>query len=241
MKLTRLTAALLLAASGRAFAADVAPPSSSPAPPVYKSPSATYNWTGLYIGINAGYGSGFSGWSDGALGGTGSFPISGFLVGGTLGADYQVGDYVFGIEGDGDWTGLSGNSGLTCGGMSAVLPVPDSCQTQGRWLATLRGRVGYALDRVLFYGTAGAAFGGVQAGLNPPATFDNSIEPGWTVGAGVELGITPNWTAKVEYLYVDLRNAACTTVGNCGGAAGSVVGFNENVVRAGVNWKFGPW
>jgi outer membrane immunogenic protein len=242
MKLTTIAVALSIAAGGQALAADVAPPGPPPPPPTfYKSPPAIYDWSGFYIGINAGYGSGYSNWSDGPVGTSGSFPLTGFLVGGTLGANYQIGDYVFGIEADGDWTNLSGNSGLTCGAIAAVVPPPDACQTQSDWLATLRGRLGYAFDRVLLYGTAGAAFGSVQAGLNPPSTFDSGIEAGWTVGAGVEFAISPNWTAKVEYLFVNLPNGACTTVPNCAGAAGSIVSFNENIVRAGVNFKFGPW
>ena len=240
MKQTTVVVALLLAAGGQALAADVAPP---PLPPAeaYKAPHAIYNWTGLYIGVNAGYGSGSSNWSDGPVGTTGSFPTSGALVGGTLGANYQNAEYVFGIEADGDWTNLTGNSGMTCGAISAVVAPPDACQTQSEWLATLRGRLGYAFDRILLYGTAGAAFGNIQAGLNPPSTFDSAIEAGWTVGAGVEFAITQNLTAKIEYLFVDLPNGACTTIGNCGGAAGSTVSFNENIVRAGVNFKFGPW
>ena len=155
--------------------------------------------------------------------------------------NYQIGEYVFGIEGDGDWTNLHGNSGSTCGAISAVVIPPVSCQTQSQWLATVRGRVGYAFDRILLYGTAGAAFGNIQTGLNPPSTFDSSVEAGWTVGAGLEYAFAQNWTAKVEYLFVDLPNGSCTTVGNCGGAAGSIVSFNENIFRAGINFKFGPW
>ena len=136
---------------------------------------------------------------------------------------------------------LHGNSGSTCGAISAVVTPPVSCQTQSQWLATVRGRVGYAFDRILLYGTAGAAFGNIQTGLNPPSTFDSTVEAGWTVGAGLEFAFAQNWTAKVEYLFVDLPNGSCTTVGNCGGAAGSIVSFNENIIRAGVNFKFGPW
>jgi outer membrane immunogenic protein len=219
-----------------ALAADLPAPS-YPAP----QPAVAYNWTGIYIGINGGYGAGNSNWSDGLVGTTGSFTTSGFLIGGTLGINYQIGQYVFGIEGDGDWTNLEGNSGSTCGAISAVVPPPDGCQTQSGWLATVRGRVGYALDRILIYGTAGAAFGNVQSGLNPPSTFDNSAEAGWTVGAGIEFALSQNWTAKVEYLFVDLPNGSCTTAANCGGAAGSIVSFNENVARAGVNFRFGAW
>jgi outer membrane immunogenic protein len=228
-------AAIVVAATGYGHAADIPMPSlPPPLPPVY-------NWTGVYLGINGGFGTGNSNWSDGAVGTTGSFPISGYLIGGTAGFNYQIGEYVFGIEGDGDWTNLNGNSGSTCGAITAVLTPPVGCQTQSRWLGTVRGRVGYAFDRILLYGTAGAAFGNIQTGLNPPSTFDSSVEAGWTAGAGLEFAFAQSWTAKVEYLFVDLPNAACTTVGNCGGAAGSIVSFNESVIRAGLNFKFGPW
>jgi outer membrane immunogenic protein len=235
MRRTFIAAAVLVAAGyGHAVAADLPVPSIPPPLPVY-------NWSGFYLGINGGFGTGASNWSDGPVGTTGSFAISGFLIGGTLGANYQIGEYVFGIEGDGGWTNLRGNSGSTCGAIAAVVPPPASCQTQSQWLATVRGRAGYAFDRILLYGTAGAAFGNVQTGLNPPSTFDSSTEAGWTVGAGLEVAFAPNWTAKAEYLFVDLPNATCTTIGNCGGAAGSIVSFNESIIRAGVNFKFGPW
>jgi len=229
-------AAIAVAACRSALAADL--PITSYPPPL---PVAVYNWTGIYIGINGGFGTGNSNWSVGPIGTTGSFPTSGFLIGGTAGFNYQIGEYVFGIEGDSDWTNLHGNSGSTCGAISAVVIPPVSCQAQSQWLATVRGRVGYAFDRILLYGTGGAAFGNIQTGLNPPSTFDSSVEAGWTVGAGLELAFAQNWSAKVEYLFVDLPNGSCTTVGNCGGAAGSIVSFNENIFRAGVNFKFGPW
>jgi outer membrane immunogenic protein len=229
-------AAIMVAAYRPALAADLPTPSLPPPLPV-----AIYNWTGIYVGINGGFGTGNSNWSDGPIGTTGSFPTSGFLIGGTAGINYQLGDYVFGIEGDGDWTNLHGNSGSTCGAIAAVVAPPVSCQTQSQRLATVRGRVGYAFDRILLYGTAGAAFGNIQTGLNPPSTFDSATETGWTVGAGLEFALAQSWTAKVEYVFVDLPNGSCTTVGNCGGAAGSIVSFNESIVRAGLNFKFGPW
>jgi len=235
MRWTFLAAAGVVVAA-RALAADL--PAPSLPPPLS---AAVYNWTGFYLGINGGFGTGNSNWSDGPIGTTGSFTTSGFLIGGTAGVNYQLGEYVFGIEGDGDWANLHGNSGSTCGAIAAVVAPPVSCQTQSQWLATVRGRVGYAFDRILLYGTAGAAFGNVQTGLNPPSTFDSAVEAGWTVGAGLEIAFAPNWTAKAEYLFVELPNASCTIVGNCGGAAGSIVSFNENIIRAGVNFKFGPW
>jgi hypothetical protein len=149
MKWILIAAGMVLATGGEAIAADL-PPLGLPSPqsPVF------YNWTGFYVGINAGYGTGTSNWADGPLGSTGGFPTSGFLAGGTVGANYQIGQYVFGIEGDGGWTNLRGNSGSTCGGIAAVVPPPVSCQTQSDSLGMVRGRVGYAFDCILVYGIA---------------------------------------------------------------------------------------
>jgi outer membrane immunogenic protein len=235
MKRMLTAAAAVLALSGQARAADLAAPTLPPPVP------ALYNWNGIYVGVNGGWGDGNSNWTDGTLGESGRFQISGYLTGGTAGFNYQVGAYVFGIEGDFDWSHLTGGSGPTCGAISGAVPPPTGCQTQSDWLATVRGRLGYAFDNILIYGTAGVAFGNVQTGLIPPSTFDSSSEAGWTIGAGIEVGFAPNWTAKAEYLFVDLRDATCTTVANCGGAVGSTVSFNENIVRAGINFKFGAW
>jgi outer membrane immunogenic protein len=144
MKRKSIVAAAMLVLAGTADALAVDIPTPNPPVPL---PAAVYNWTGLHIGINGGFGTGNSNWSDGPVGTNGSFSTSGFLIGGTVGANYQIGQYVFGIEGDGDWTNLHGNSGSTCGAISAVVPPPDACQTQSEWLATVRHRVGYAFDR----------------------------------------------------------------------------------------------
>jgi len=235
MKRTVALLATMLAISGQAWAADLPVPALPPPAP------AIYNWTGVYVGVNGGFGDGNSNWTNGTFGETGRFPISGYVIGGTIGANYQIGAYVFGIEGDVDWTHLTGGSGSTCGAISDAVPPPAGCQTQSEWLGTVRGRAGYAVNSVLIYGTGGAAFGNIQTGLIPPSTFDSSTEVGWTIGAGIEVGFAPNWTAKVEYLFVDLPDATCTTVADCGGAVGSTVSFNENIVRAGINFKFGAW
>jgi outer membrane immunogenic protein len=157
-------AAITVAAFRPALAADLPTPSLPPPPPV------VYNWTGFYLGINGGFGTGNSNWSDGVIGTSGSFPTSGFLVGGTGGFNYQIAEYVFGIEGDGDWTNLHGNSGSNCGAISAVVAPPVGCQTQSQWLATVRGRVGYAFDRILLYGTARSAMFKPVSILHPPST-----------------------------------------------------------------------
>jgi outer membrane immunogenic protein len=232
MKRLLIAGALALAAGGPALAADF--PAPAP-PPAYLPVVPYYNWSGFYIGVNGGGAFGNSNWTDPIDGPTGNFNVSGFLIGGTLGANYQIGSWVLGVEGDGDWTNFSGTtSNASCTFVG--------CTTQSNWLATVRGRAGYAWDRVLFYGTAGGAFANVQgsAGAFP---FSSTTQAGWTAGAGVEYAFAPNWTAKVEYLFVDLGNASCG-FGNCGGGTpaapvNTTISLNENVLRAGVNFKFG--
>ena len=243
--------ASLLAAS-HALAADLPVPA-GPAPAYY--PVATvYDWGGGYIGINGGYAFGQSEWGSDPLNpssasSTGNFHVNGGLVGVTAGVSGQWGAWVFGVEGDFDWQGVSGTSNspfctnlitsITVGAAAAGL----SCKTESNWLGTLRARFGYAWDRVLLYGTAGGAGANVQTGLSglPPQT---NPEFGWTVGAGLEWAFAENWTAKVEYLFVDLaQNAVCNHGYSCGydGAvnSNSTVKLNENIVRVGVNFKFG--
>ncbi|MGO9684803.1 MAG: outer membrane protein, partial [Beijerinckiaceae bacterium] len=119
---------------------------------------------------------------------------------------------------------------------------PPSCEVKSTWLATARGRAGYAIDRILIYGTGGAAFANVQAaaGVLP---LSSSTEIGWTAGAGVEFAFTPNLTGKVEYLYVNLGNQSCPAV-SCAaiipgvGGVPTTVSLTENIVRAGNNYKF---
>src|SRR6202167_450840 len=161
---------------------------------------------------------------------TGTFAFGGYLIGGTVGGNYQIGSFVIGLGGDGDWSHLSGTTfNISC--------VVVGCETKSDWLATVRGRAGWAWDRVLFYGTGGAAFANVQAAAGGPPV-SSSTQVGWTAGAGIEYAFTPNWTAKVEYLFVDLQNASCGA-GNCSfaGSANSI-SLSENIIRAGVNFKF---
>jgi outer membrane immunogenic protein len=236
MKRILIAGLFALAAGGQAFAADLPMPAPVP-PPAYVPVVPFYNWTGFYIGINGGGALGSSNWSDPIDGSSGNFSPSGFLIGGTVGANYQIGSFVLGVEGDGDWTNLDGTT--TNAGCAGV-----GCETRSNWLATVRGRAGWAWDRVLFYGTGGAAFANVQAGAGA-LPFGSSTQTGWTAGAGVEYAFTPNWTAKVEYLFVDLANASCG-VGNCGGGlpgpgVNTAVSLNENIIRGGINFKFGGW
>ena len=189
--------------------------------------AAYYNWTGFYAGINAGYGFGTSNWTFPA--GTSVKP-KGALVGGTLGYNWQAGSIVYGLEGDFDWSGVKG---------SVACDPATTCETSSRWLATFRGRIGYAFDRWLPYFTAGAAYGNVKATATDAVlgvvAEGSKSKLGWTAGAGLEYAFLGNWTAKIEYLYVDLGNF------DVGTPTITTVSFKENIVRAGLNYKFsGP-
>jgi outer membrane immunogenic protein len=198
--------------------------------PFYKGPLRSvvsyYNWTGFYLGANGGYGFGQSTWS--LLPGTDIKP-KGAVFGGTLGYNWQVGSIVYGLEGDFDWSGVKG---------SVVCAVGVVCETANTWLARFRGRLVYALVRWLPYITAGGAYGYVRASVNVPVAgltaSSSSSQFGWTAGAGLEYALLGNWTAKLEYLYVDLGtfNTGWTL------PVAYNIGFTENIFRAGLNYKF---
>jgi outer membrane immunogenic protein len=220
--------AMSVALAGTAGAADLPRRMTLPtkAPPAYIAPA--YNWTGLYYGINGGGGWGNSRWTDSA-GTTGNFNLSGGLIGGTAGYNWQSGQTVYGVEGDVDWSGISGSTGSgICAG--------TSCKTENTWLGTARVRLGYAMDRVMPYVTGGVAFGGVTATV-PGFPGQSDTKAGWTAGAGVEFALAGNWTAKAEYLYADLGDMSCSAA-NCGGAGTTTVQFNTHILRAGLNYRF---
>jgi outer membrane immunogenic protein len=164
-----------------------------------------YNWTGGYVGINGG-------------GGWGSNDSSGGFVGGTLGYNWQTGSTVFGLETDIAWSGIEGTSTL------GALPIT----TGSDWFGTVRGRIGYAWDRALLFASGGLAYGNVHANT-PLASFDTT-NAGWALGGGVEFALQGPWTAKVEYLHIDL--------GDVGTVLGQNVSYDADLVRAGLNYRF---
>jgi outer membrane immunogenic protein len=211
--------------TGSVSAADMGRPIYKAPAPVYYPP--VYNWTGLYMGVNGGYGWGTTNWS--ALGS--SFDVSGGLFGGQVGYNWQFGQFVYGVEGDVDWTDIKGNSFVN----GAAGCAANVCATKNNFISTARGRVGYAIDRWMPYLTGGLAVGNIET-TTPFTTGVNQTKAGWTVGAGLEFALVANWTAKVEYLHVDLGNTSCG--GACGFPAGNNVDFTTNIVRAGVNFRF---
>ena len=217
-KLLLASVGILALSVASASAADIARRQAMPAkaPPVYAP--VPFTWTGFYVGAYGGGGFGRSDFSDPFA--TGRFDTSGAVFGGTLGYNYQMGNVVLGVEGDGGWSNIRG---------SAVCGVGISCETRNDWLATARGRVGYAFDRFLPYVTGGAAFGNIKTSISGLGTADET-RTGWTLGGGLEASIAGPWSAKVEYLYVDLGRGASVL--------GSDAEFTSHIVRAGINYRF---
>ncbi|MBI2716683.1 MAG: porin family protein [Rhizobiales bacterium] len=198
-----MTVASLVAAAGTATAADL-PRSSAP----YYSPApAVYNWGGGYAGLNVGY-------EWGRITNSSISP-SGLEGGLQAGYNWQSGQFVFGGETDIQVTGAD----------DTFAPYKFA----NPWFGTLRGRAGYAMNNILFYGTFGLAYGqikGTFAGLD-----ESKTHAGWAGGLGMEVGFTPNWSAKIEYLYMDLSNRAYSITGTTNG-------FETNMVRFGINYHF---
>jgi outer membrane immunogenic protein len=197
----------------------------------YKSPprsvTAFYNWTGLYAGFNLGYGSGTSAWDVPAV----TLRPKGMMYGATLGYNWQMGSIVYGVEGDFNFSTMK---------ESAACDVGVTCETKNTWLGTARGRIGYAFDRFLPYVTAGGAFGNIKATRSDilGVTSASATKFGWAFGGGLEYAFLSNWSAKLEYLYVDLGKFDC---GISCGAVPDNVSFKANLLRFGLNYKFsGP-
>ncbi len=231
----------LLAATSLAWAADIAPAPYPTPPPVYvpPPPPPPYNWTGFYAGANAGWGfanindtATITGGALGGLTGTGTGTANGAVAGGQIGFNYQINALVLGMEGDFDWSGLSSSS--TAGILSQTAKMP--------WIATIRGRAGVAIDRVLFYGTGGVAFMDLSDNITA-AGFGTlysaaSVNVGWTIGAGVEAAFAQNWTARVEYLFAQSDFSLSGPLALVGGNLSYTGTLSDNIIRAGVNFKY---
>ena len=216
-KLLLATVGVLALGVTAASAADIARRPIMPAKaPVYVEPPFT--WTGFYVGVNGGWGFGRSDFS--APFDSGSFNTDGGLIGGTLGYNWQLGSLVLGVEGDADWSNIRGSSGCTG---------PTICSTRNNWLGTVRGRVGYAMNRFMPYVTGGLAVGDIHNDIAGVGTASET-KAGWTVGGGLEYAFAGPWSAKIEYDYVDLGRGASIL--------GSDAKFQTSIVRAGLNYHF---
>jgi len=224
----------LVAATTGAFAADgplqpLAPPLEKPKP---KGPDphdpGPRRWAGLYFGVNGGAALGHSNWIDSAASSsTGYFAINGASIGATLGFNLQSENLVWGAEADWDWTNLSAQTLTSC---------PLGCQTEVSWIGTARGRIGYAFQDYFAYMTAGSAFGNLRT-ATPGVAVVSETKFGWTIGAGFEARFSPQWSAKAEFLHVDLGEVSCGL--SCGITVPRNVTFTSDIFRVGINYSFG--
>lgn len=235
MKKLIIGAAFSAVSSVCAFAADLPTQAYKVAPVV----AQVYNWTGLYVGVNGGYGWGaqdpltlFSNRFDRS-----SFNVSGGMFGGTVGAQIQQGYVVLGLEADLDWANIKG-SGISTPviagiGQGITLNIASNISAVG----TARARVGVAMNNTLFYVTGGAAFvkssvngssiAGVPCGTLGvfPNCAASAWHPGIAAGVGIEYGFTPNWSVKGEYLYTQVIGTGAST-------------DKLNTFRGGINYRF---
>lgn len=219
-------AALGIVAAGAASAADLPSRKGPIEAPIYVP---AFTWTGFYVGANAGYAWGqIDSTNLGVIGGFGGFDDpDGFIGGGQIGYNYQIGQWVIGAEADFQGADLKATANF--GGITASNEI--------NYFGTVRARVGYAFDRFLPYVTGGFAYGNVKNKVTTPfgSFSDDNTQYGWTVGAGLEYAFTNNLTAKLEYLYVDLDKESIQVPG---GTFNSNVETKFSVVRAGLNYKF---
>lgn len=214
-----------LGAAGAAHAADIP---RAPQPAAVLQPSSVYTWSGFYAGVDGGYAWGWSRWSD-PLAGTSRTHLGGAALGGHLGYNWQTGPLVYGVETDAAWANLSGTPGT---GIAFCGTGP--CETTQNWIGTTRGRIGYAFGSLLPYLTAGAAYGDVQTTV--PWGSASSTRLGWSAGAGLEVGLNKNWTAKVEFLHLDLGTASFF---NAASNASTVsVPVKDDLLRAGISYHW---
>lgn len=199
--------------------------------PIVKAPVVVpYNWTGFYVGIEGGGGWARSTQTDTSGATSGSYNQSGGLVGGTVGYNWQMTNWVLGLEADWVWASING---------TATVPVcaGGNCFTNLQSFSTGRGRLGYAWDRWLVYATGGAAWAHIKAGQDScpgAATICGTRDQlGWTIGGGVEAFVMPKWSVKVEYLYADFGNPVYYTP-----AIPVSVTEKVNIIRGGVNYHF---
>jgi outer membrane immunogenic protein len=265
---TTIAATAVLAGFAPALAADL--PSRS-APPPAPAIVPAFSWTGFYVGAHAGYAWGESS-SRTALGGTwssegeafrnnwigvsnGKLSPAGFAGGLHLGANYQMNQFVLGIEADVSYVGLkkrSANVGVPLS-IAPGLNYAFSRSIETDWVFTLRPRAGLAFDRTLVYLTGGLAVGNVDGAWSVVGSNGymktgsaSKSRTGYVLGAGVEHAFMNNLTARLEYLYTDLGKVSYNSTYVAGSTFGPPANYTEHqrqslkfhTVRLGVSYKF---
>ena len=208
--------------------------------PIYKAPpTPVATWTGSYIGISGGGAWGSAVVRNDVTGAdqTPRIDLGGGIIGITSGFNIQNGNLVLGFEGDASATSKKG---------SAFEFPPNAAfnsEVRERWLSTFRGRLGYAQGNWLLYATAGGALANIENSVFSPAgtISDQQWHWGWTAGGGVEVKLSQDWSAKVEYLYVGLQDKSYfNPAPNPVFPSGQRLRLDDHIVRVGVNYKL-PW
>lgn len=272
-KAIAVSAFTVVAAISAASAADMAPRYTKAPPPVVE----VWTWDKIYVGLNGGYSWGRSNTSGAFYNNltgvqlsptqSGTFNLDGWLFGGQVGKNWQSGSWVFGLEGDAQWTNEKGRAlytcvtpalggacnGITAGPGAGVSPTTTFNQ-EISWFATFRPRAGYLVTpTALLYVTGGLAVAGIKTdgvisgftGAQVPTSVAwgrDDTKAGWVIGAGLEAKLTGNWTGKIEGLYMDYGNVSgspALTTSNPQLRFDYTSHITDVVVRAGVNYHFG--
>jgi outer membrane immunogenic protein len=230
----------LAAVAGAASAADLPARTYTKSPPAYVA--AVYDWSGFYIGVNGGWGGANNSWGLQTSGGSipeGGTNANGGTVGGQIGYRWQSGAAVFGVEAQGNWANLTGtNTSLAL--QNAGLDNHSNLDAFGFFT----GQIGYAWNNVLLYAKGGAAvtdtkYSDLITGTSAVVATSGDTRWGGVVGAGLEYGFAPNWSAAVEYDHLFMGN----NTDNLGGATGLLatdsISQNVDLVTVRLNYKFG--
>lgn len=238
--------------------------------PFYKAPppAAASNWTGFYLGAHAGYG-----WGEASVSnipgpaftpgqaqwlidnGSPTLRPSGAMGGFQAGYNVQTGSVVWGVEADFSFSGVEASRTTPLLVPPALLALNDRsfAETDSlKWLATFRGRIGWATPHLMLYATGGLALGQREFSqfvlTDPTVNFNNlrnsvsTTKAGWTLGGGVEYALTRNWSVKGEYLYTDLGTISATTDSDTAPGLGVTLTSSSHLrlhsARGGINYKF---
>jgi outer membrane immunogenic protein len=257
MKKIAVIAAVATMVSAPALAADLRMPVKAPPPVV--APVAT--WTGFYIGLNGGYSWGRARTDSLAVAvpgaviavpGAGSTNLNGGVFGGQIGYNWQVSNWVWGLEGDGQWSNERSTNTVFCGAQCTGTPAAGFAASFSQRIdafGTARGRVGWLITPdVMFYGTGGLAVASFKSTFSalaavPPLAvgFGSSVSTtrvGWTAGGGIEGMFAPHWSAKLEYLYAGYGRFNNTLAVAGPVAVSGSTRLSDNILRAGINYHF---
>jgi outer membrane immunogenic protein len=241
---------LLAVTAGAALGAAPALAADLAARPYTKAPamiSTIYDWSGFYVGLNAGGGSAHSCWTNTGIAGTPTVPgaaegchdATGAVLGGQVGYRWQTGTWVLGVEAQGDWADFKGRN-------ASLFAPAITNQTRTNAVGLFTGQVGYSWNNVLWYVKGGAAvandkYNGISTATG--SMFDHASDTRWggAVGTGIEVGFAPNWSVAAEYdhLFMANRSPSFSTIAAGPAARGDTVSQDVDMASVRVNYRWG--